>query len=148
MSEGHNQTDRAAWQAALCLLCVASGVLIGHLLPTGTAALATLGALAAASAMLRLCAAYGQSRRSDRRLRSGRLHERTAPRLGQMLMHYGLISEGDLQKALARQRTGEKRLGQVMLEMQLITPDQLLEVLEEQASRRDHASRHRLRWAD
>jgi hypothetical protein len=60
-----------------------------------------------------------------------------APRLGQMLVSYGLISEADLDRALARQEKSGRRLGQVMVEMKLVTHAQLAEVLEEQLSRRE-----------
>jgi hypothetical protein len=61
-----------------------------------------------------------------------------APPLGEMLVSYGLITEANLQKALARQRKRGRRLGQVLVEMRLVTLDQVLAVLEEQTSRRSH----------
>jgi len=60
-----------------------------------------------------------------------------APPLGQMLVNYGLVSEGDLDKALERQRKDKKRLGRVLVEMELVTHAQVAEVLEEQLSRRE-----------
>jgi len=60
-----------------------------------------------------------------------------APPLGQMLVSYGLISEADLERALARQKRNGKRLGRVLVEMGLVTHAQVAEVLEEQISRRE-----------
>lgn len=63
-----------------------------------------------------------------------------APPLGEMLVSYGLVSEANLQKALARQKKRGRRLGQVLVEMRLVTLDQVLAVLEEQTSRRSHGA--------
>jgi hypothetical protein len=63
-----------------------------------------------------------------------------APPLGEMLVSYGLISEANLQKALARQKKRGRRLGQVLVEMRLVTLDQVLAVLQEQSSRRIHGA--------
>jgi len=54
-----------------------------------------------------------------------------------MLLSYGLISEGELDRALRRQERTEKRLGRVLVEMKLVTHAQVAEVLEEQLSRRE-----------
>jgi hypothetical protein len=64
-------------------------------------------------------------------------HASAAPPLGQMLVNYGLLSEADLEKALARQNREEKRLGQILVSMGLVTHAQVAEVLEEQISRRE-----------
>jgi len=61
-----------------------------------------------------------------------------APPLGQMLVNYHLITEADLNRALDRQRKVHKRLGKTLVEMRLISYQQVAEVLEEQFSRRDH----------
>ena len=75
----------------------------------------------------------------------GEHHERernwdwsAAPPLGQMLVSYHLITEADLNRALDRQRKTRKRLGKTLVEMGVITFQQVAEVLEEQFSRRDH----------
>ncbi|MFB3882312.1 MAG: hypothetical protein ACE149_13680 [Armatimonadota bacterium] len=65
-----------------------------------------------------------------------------APKLGEMLLRYGLISEENLEKALERQKQSGKRLGQVVVEMELMTHAQVAQVLEEQLSRREN----RLLW--
>ena len=76
----------------------------------------------------------------------GEYHERernwdwsAAPPLGQMLVNYNLITEADLNRALDRQRKIRKRLGNTLVEMGLITYQQVADVLEEQFSRRDHS---------
>jgi hypothetical protein len=55
-----------------------------------------------------------------------------------MLVNYHLITEADLNRALDRQRKVHKRLGKTLVEMRLISYQQVAEVLEEQFSRRDH----------
>lgn len=67
------------------------------------------------------------------------------PSLGEMLVSLRLVSRHDLEKALARQRGSQKRLGQILVEMRVITHAQLAEVLEEQLDRR--LGRFRWRWA-
>jgi len=60
-----------------------------------------------------------------------------APRLGDMLVTYGLLSEADLERALTYQKGTDKRLGQVLVELELVTHAQVAQVLEEQLSRRE-----------
>jgi len=60
-----------------------------------------------------------------------------APRLGDMLLGYGLLTQADLDRALACQEGTKKRLGQVLVELDLVTHAQLAQVLEEQLSRRE-----------
>jgi hypothetical protein len=55
-------------------------------------------------------------------------------------VHYVRVSTADLQKALARQSVTGRRLGEIILKMRLVTANQLLEVLEEQAARGEHAT--------
>ena len=68
-----------------------------------------------------------------------------APPIGQMLVHYQLISEADLVRALERQGKTKELLGRVLVKMKLITYVQLANVLEEQFSRRHHTPQ-RARW--
>ncbi len=80
--------------------------------------------------------------------RSAELHRQAASRqdrdvpadllIGQMLMRYGLITETDLERALARQARTNKRLGSILVDMRAITYRELVEVLQEQFSRREH----------
>jgi hypothetical protein len=80
--------------------------------------------------------------------RSGDLHDQAASRqdrdvpagllIGQMLVNYGLITEADLGRALARQARTNKRLGSILVDMRVITYRKLVDVLEEQLSRREH----------
>jgi len=58
--------------------------------------------------------------------------------LGQLLVYeYGLIREGDLAHALIRQHQTKQPLGKVLIEMKLISPTKLAEVLEYQISARE-----------
>jgi general secretion pathway protein E len=54
--------------------------------------------------------------------------------LGEMLIERGLVSEGQLEKALARQREKGCRLGQTLVDMGALEEDKLLPVLAEQLS--------------
>lgn len=55
--------------------------------------------------------------------------------LGQLLVYeYGLIREGDLAHALIRQHQSKQPLGKVLVDMGLISPAKLAEVLEYQMS--------------
>jgi hypothetical protein len=60
-----------------------------------------------------------------------------APRLGDMLVNYGLISEDGLKQALAKQHGTNQRLGEILVELELVTHADLAQVLEEQLSRRE-----------
>lgn len=51
-------------------------------------------------------------------------------RIGDLLIDVGLISEAQLQEALAIQQTGKEKLGDVFLNMGLLTEQQLIEALE------------------
>ena len=64
--------------------------------------------------------------------------ERPAPRLGELLVdHCKLISEEDLERALARQREVGGRLGEVLAGMGLVGEDELERVLKVQMGMRD-----------
>lgn len=52
-----------------------------------------------------------------------------AERLGPRLVKGGAISEADLKRALRRQKRSHKRLGEILVEMQVITPERLEEFL-------------------
>ena len=63
--------------------------------------------------------------------------------LGRIAIHYKLVTSEKLKEALARQaamRDPKKRLGEVLLEMQLISPDQLTWLLNAQAQRAKRTS--------
>jgi type IV pilus assembly protein PilB len=59
-----------------------------------------------------------------------------------MLVSYGLLTQADLDRALAYQQGTGKRLGQILVELDLVTHAQVAQVLEEQLSRREG----RLMW--
>lgn len=117
---------------ALAGLLSASAVYDGGALVWATAILAlVLGALSTAAAFLR------PHRRRVEPESTAKWNPAAAPRLGDMMVKYGLISEGDLERALERQKASGKRLGQVVVEMELATHAQVAQVLEEQISRRE-----------
>jgi hypothetical protein len=119
-------------------MAVTAGVTIGYAWSSWTAALWPAALLALALGVVCTLSAVRRLRSIDRELaESPEWHEYAAPPLGQMLLNYGLISEGDVDKALAHQKKSGKRLGQVLVEMRLVTHAQLAEVLEEQVSRRE-----------
>ncbi len=53
-------------------------------------------------------------------------------RIGDLLLQNGLISEAHLQQALAEQKTSGKKLGRVLIDLQLIREDDLLQLLAQQ----------------
>lgn len=60
-----------------------------------------------------------------------------APLLGQMLLQRAMITRQDLDRALALQKGSNQRLGEVLVDMELLTHADLAEVLEEQLAERD-----------
>ena len=101
-------------------------VLLWHV---GTIAL-ILGVLTALSAFLKPRGVDQHPNRAPEGDASG------APLLGQMLVHYRLITEAELERALEQHARTGKRLGRVVVEMGMATSAQVAEVLEEQLSRR------------
>jgi hypothetical protein len=130
----------AARHVSLCMLSAAMGALAAYLVPERATVLLMAAGLAVAAGVVILLPAGPRPRHAERRRQTVMGGRQSALRLGEMLMNYGLLSEADLRKALSRQQKSGKRLGQVMLQMKLITPHQLLEVVEEQASRRQHTT--------
>jgi hypothetical protein len=119
-------------------LGVTGGICLGYAVWRGGATLWALGLLSLALGVVStLCAVYRFGPARTEPLDSTSWNASAAPPLGQMLMNYGLISEADLEKALARQRKEKKRLGQILVSMGLVTYAQVAEVLEEQVSRRE-----------
>jgi len=117
---------------AIAGLLIASAVYDGGALLWATAVLALLlGALSTA-------AAASKPRRPRLALGSSTArNQAAAPRLGEMLLNYGLVAQTDLEKALECQKESGKRLGQVLVDMKVVTHAQLAEILEEQLSRRE-----------
>ena len=63
--------------------------------------------------------------------------ERLVPLLGALLVYkYQLISHQQLAEAIQKQKTSKKRIGEILMEMGLITDGQLQEALEHQDSYR------------
>lgn len=117
---------------------VTAGVSLGYACWRGGTTLWAVGlvslAIGVASTLSAVCR-FGARRAEP--IDSPNWNASAAPPLGQMLVNYGLVSEGDLQKALARQEKEKKRLGQILVGMGLVTYAQVAEVLEEQISRRE-----------
>jgi hypothetical protein len=120
------------------LLCAAAGVVIGGALAQKEAALWAMGVLALLLGVVSTLAAVLRSARARVEPESGtEWSAAAAPQLGEMLLNYGLISQADLDRALTAQKGTKKRLGRVLVEMELVTHAQIAEVLEEQLSRRE-----------
>jgi hypothetical protein len=61
-----------------------------------------------------------------------------APKLGELLVeHYGLISAADLERALERQKATKRMLGETLVEMGLVSEEDILKALNFQAELAD-----------
>jgi hypothetical protein len=130
------------------ILAIAAGCAFGHACTARQELWWWVGTVALLSGLLLILSTIHASRRIELALRSSggtAEWEGSAPLLGEILVSYSLISWDDLNRALAKQRTTRKRLGQILVDMRLITHAELAEVLEEQFSRRQL---RRLRPAD
>jgi hypothetical protein len=88
-----------------------------------------VGAMTAlAGALAVLAAHHGQPEPPRKR----KAPPRPAPYLGELLLEKKWINEFQLGNALVRQHYTKRPLGQILVEMQAITPAQLAEALEEQ----------------
>ena len=114
-----------------------AGTVLGRALYEEQPLLLQIGALTLSLAVLIALSVFFRPRgqESEPGPASG-LDEGGAPLLGEMLVSYGLISEGHVARALAVQKKSKKRLGQVLVDMKLVTHAEVAEVLEEQLSRR------------
>jgi len=121
------------------LLFLAGGLLIAFAAYDGGAALWAIAILVPLLGVLVIAARMLREHR-PRKVKpesSVEWRETAAPPLGQMLLNYGLITEGDLNRVLERQKKDGKRLGRLLVDMGLVTHQQVAEVLEEQLSRRE-----------
>jgi len=119
------------------LLVVTAGLVLGYGWADGDALLWHVGTVALILGVLTALSAFLRLRRADQRpdwVPEG--DALGAPLLGQMLLHYRLIREADLERALEQHAKTGKRLGRVVVEMGMATSAQVAEVLEEQLSRR------------
>jgi hypothetical protein len=119
------------------LLAVTAGMVLRYGWADRDALLWHVGTVALMLGVLTVLSAFLGPRRVDER--PDRVPEGEAlgaPLLGQMLLHYRLISEADLERALEQHARTGKRLGRVVVEMGMATSAQVAEVLEEQLSRR------------
>ena len=57
--------------------------------------------------------------------------------LGEMLLRRAMISQENLDRALAEQKGSKRRLGEILVEMNLITHAELAQLLEEQLAERE-----------
>ena len=120
------------------LVFIVAGLLIACAVYEGGLTVWTTGTLALVLGVLTTVAAVLRPRRRGVEPESSvEWNEAAAPPLGQMLVTCGVVSEGDLARALEVQKTSKKRLGQVLVEMELVTDGQIAAVLEEQLSKRE-----------
>ncbi len=120
------------------LVFIVAGLLIACAVYEGSVSVWTTGILVVLLGALTTLAAFLRPRRRGVEPEStAGWNEAAAPRLGQMLVDYGLVTEADLSRALARQSETKNRLAQTLVEMGLVTHAQVAEVLEEQLSRRE-----------
>ena len=120
-----------------------SGILLASAVYDGGPLEWVTALLAALLGVLSMLAGATQSRipRVDPQMHS-QWNPDAAPRLGDMLVSYGILTQADLDRALAYQQGTGKRLGQILVELDLVTHAQVAQVLEEQLSRREG----RLMW--
>jgi hypothetical protein len=119
------------------LLTVIAGTVLGCGWAGGDALLWHVGTVALIVGVLTALSALLSPRRADQRPDEVPEGDTLgAPLLGQMLLHYRLIREADLERALEQHAKTGKRLGRVVVEMGMATSAQVAEVLEEQLSRR------------
>jgi len=114
-------------------MLLASSVYDGGILEWAMTALAT--ALGLLSLTAGLASARGPRIVDSEALE--RWNPGAAPRRGDMLIGYGLLTQDDLDRALAYQKGTDKRLGQVLVDLGLVSHADLAQVLEEQLSRRE-----------
>jgi hypothetical protein len=119
------------------VLFAIGGMLIALASYEGDALACVTGILAFLLGALSVVAASPRTRFSQAEEHSATVWDAAAaPRLGEMLVSSGTISEKELQRALARQRTSDMRLGELLVEMGLVTHSRMAEVLKEQVYRR------------
>ena len=120
------------------LVFIVAGLLIACAVYEGSLTAWTTGSLVLVLGVLTTVAALLKPRRrAVEPEASAEWNEAAAPPLGQMLLSYGVVSEEDLAGALEVQKTSKKRLGQVLVEMELVTEGQMVAVLEGQLSKRE-----------
>lgn len=123
-------------------LAIGAGAVLGHASASGDPAWWLLGGLLLVSSALFAVAAVRASRPlADRYLallarRPHYLYDRRRhPRLGELLVSkHRLISQPQLEQALRRQRGSRRLLGRLLVDMGLISQDQLRDVLGDQRS--------------
>jgi len=113
-------------------LTAAAGAVFGYAWTAESTAWWWVGALTALSGLLVILS--GLALRSA--WRGGRPPEEPPrlpkPSLGDLLVHKGWITDGQLANALARQNYTKRPLGQILVEMGVISPGQLSEALRDQ----------------
>ena len=118
--------------------CLFGGMLIGDMLAGNGAVLGWAGGLVLLTGVGLITSAVRRRGRghgtaiSSRQSLSAALPELSAPLLGELLVGRAMISRLDLSKALASQQGTSKHLGEILVEMGLITAEELTRVVEEQ----------------
>jgi hypothetical protein len=147
---------RAVRIAIMLVLTSSAGALAWRALVTGQSLLGAAGGALLIAGLIALIAEIQREKAlpSDliSALRDREAYEvavQSAPRLGELLLHkHGLITRRDLTRALAQQRRTGQRLGEILVRMRAITPDELTRVLIEQRLEAGHPADSRLEAED
>jgi len=124
------------------ILAAVSGVTFGHAWTIEQGGWWWVGSMTLLAAVLFILSAMYHQPRGVRAAPPGRGGKppdlgSATPLLGQMLVQRALITLDDLGRALALQKGGKQRLGEILVEMGLLTYAEVAEVLEEQLVDKD-----------
>jgi len=127
---------RVKWDrlASGLALAAAAGTVFGHVWTLSDVAWWWVGSLTLLCGTLLIISSF---------FARGFLTKRVAPPLGEMLLTKGLITEVQLGQALARQHRYGGTIGQILVEMKLVSPVELTRVLQEQLASRNESERAR-----
>lgn len=128
---------RAGRLALGLALAAMSGVAFGYAFLAGRPAWYAVAGLALAGGVLVTVLDMSGTRRVKLGAEPRREPNLTVPPIGEMLVQRQLISRDDLDQALESQKGRGKLLGQILVDMGVLKPADLAEVLEEQLARRE-----------
>lgn len=124
-------------------IAVPAGVILGRAIHAGDLVSGTMGGLLITlGALLLLSGFYSRGDRRDAEDIAANLEtvplKKRSPLLGELLVEkYNLVTRQDLERALAAQRGTTQRLGEILIELGLMTQAQLEIVLKDQRSWHD-----------
>ena len=124
-------------------IAVPAGVILGRAIRAGDLVSGTMGGLLITlGALLLLSGFYSRGDRRDAEDIAANLEtvplKKRSPLLGELLVEkYNLVTRQDLERALAAQRGTTQRLGEILIELGLMTQAQLEIVLKDQRSWHD-----------